>query len=91
MAMIITSSVCFAYCIVLCYLPIVLRLLCHLLQDMLTGEKIGLLFCLINWQFMLSNKMECFTFSRIANTVYTRAPVHKYQYLLDAILLYSSS
>ena len=53
---IITSSVCFVeiirHCIVLRYLLIVLRLLC-LLQGILTGKKIGLLFRPINWQLTL--------------------------------------
>ena len=56
LTMIITSSVCFAeiirHCIVLCYLLIVLRLLC-LLKGILTGKKIRLLFRQINWQLTL--------------------------------------
>ena len=53
---IIISSFCFARIvhnhIVLRYLLAVLRLLCAL-YGILTGEKVGLLFDLINWQLML--------------------------------------
>ena len=52
----IISSIYFAvnihHFIVLCYLLVVLRLLC-LLYGNLTGEKIGLPFRLINWQLTL--------------------------------------
>ena len=62
--MIITSSVSFAeiirHSIVLCYLLVVLRLLCLLLGN-LTDEKIGLLFRPNNWLLTLLRILQIFT------------------------------